>query len=474
MAQKKYILNNFSGGLSDSVLFGIKGSIAEGVGLDIHSQPGILNVSQALTKNSGSTVDTLPLFAVNCSNGASYWFGDSAAIKKRLANGTWSSISTGLVALGAVLGACEWMGYIYFATATALHKMAVANDAITGSIQTLDTATWHPMVTQGLYLIIGNATKIATIDDASVFTASGTPDITGMTTLPSYLQVSCLEKFQSDVIIGTVANANTPHATIFRWDTVSPTWIDFKDIPENGALAFIPVDNYLVIQAGNQGQFYYYDGSTIQKYRKISGTYASSTMQTYPGSVCVFRGIAMVGISNKSGNPCLEGVYSIGQRDNSYALATMLEYVPSPNITSGLQIGAMLAVGTTLLVAWKKEADGGTYGVDAIDWNAKYNGAYFKTLAVTGDESKNKTFQEYVLNYTALPASTSLALSYDKNYAGSFTSLTLAAETSYNKYFCKSSFEANTAQFKITFTTSANTAPALRAFYCIFNERDLL
>jgi hypothetical protein len=471
---KYFAQNDWSGGLSDSDLYGTKGSVALGVGLDIHSEPGVLNVSQALKKDSGATVDTLPLFAVNCTNGASYWFGDSAAIKKRLANGTWSSIATGIAGLGAVLGAAEWMGYIYFATATALHKLTVSSDVITASIQTLDTATWHPMVTQGLYLVIGNATKVATIDDAGTFTASGTPDITNMNSLPSYLQISCIEKFQTDVIIGTVANATTSYATLFRWDLSSPTWIDFKNIPETGVNALVPVDNYLMIQAGLQGQFYYYDGSVIQKYRKIKGTYANNTMQVFPGSVCVFRGIAMIGVSNKSGDPCLEGVYSIGQHDNTYPLATMLEYVPSPNITAGLEVGAMLAVGTTLLVAWKKEAAGGTYGVDVIDWSNKYSAAYFKTLAITGLDFKSKTFLEYVLNYKTLPVSTALTMTYDKNYVVSNTAVTLTQETNYNKYFGKATFEAQVAQFKVAFTASANTVPALRALYVSWNERELL
>ena len=475
MAIKSFSQNFWSGGLSDSIYYGVKGSIAEGVGIDIHSEPGVINVSQALKKDSGATVDTLPLFAVNASSGASYWFGDSAAIKKRLANGTWSSIATGLAAAGAVLGACEWMGYIYWATAVKLHKIKVSDDTVTLNIQILDTASWHPMVRQGLYLVIGNATKFATIDDTGTFTASGTPDIVNMEALPSYLQISCLEKFQTDVIAGTIAD-DTHSASLYRWDTVSPQWVDTKNIPENGVNALVPVDTYLVIQAGNQGQFYYYDGTVIEKYRKISGTYGSSVMQTYPGSVCVFKGIALVGISNSSGNPCLEGVYSIGQHDNTYPLATMLEYVPSPNITSGLQVGAMLSVGNaTLLVAWKKEAAGGTYGVDVIDYSNKYSSAYFKTLAITGDEETNKTFQEYVITYKTLPTSTSLALTYDVNFAGTFVgTITLNSESSYNKYQSRTSFEANVAQFKVAFTVSANTAPSVRKFYCEFNERPQL
>src|SRR4051794_4880970 len=71
----KILLNAFNqGGVADSLYSGVKNSLARLVGWDIHSIPGLLQVNQRLTKDSGSTIDELCKVAVDCSNGIRVWF----------------------------------------------------------------------------------------------------------------------------------------------------------------------------------------------------------------------------------------------------------------------------------------------------------------------------------------------------------------------------------------------------------------
>lgn len=69
---------NFNmGGIADSDYMGAPNSMADLWGFDIHSEVGVLKVNQALTKESGSTIDDLVKASVPCSDGNTYLFGST-------------------------------------------------------------------------------------------------------------------------------------------------------------------------------------------------------------------------------------------------------------------------------------------------------------------------------------------------------------------------------------------------------------
>src|SRR3990167_1913717 len=93
-------------GLADSKWSGIEGSVAECVGLDIHSTPGLTKVRQKLTKESGSTVDALEEISVAVSTGESFWFSStSGKIWRRSSTGTWLLVYT--TSAGAGTSGCS-------------------------------------------------------------------------------------------------------------------------------------------------------------------------------------------------------------------------------------------------------------------------------------------------------------------------------------------------------------------------------
>lgn len=469
-------INNFSGGLADSDILGVKGSFAEGVGLNIHSKPGILTPNQALAKSSGSTVTDLPQFGFYGTDGGTYWFGDSGKIYRRTSGGTWSNVYTD--GGGAILGAIEFNGYFYWATATSLHEMIITGnwttdvDSVATWPKSLTTATWHPMAIQGLYLLIGNATRIATVDSTQVFTANGTSAVT-LNAIPPGQQISSIVDFGIDVIVGTKTTSGDNNALCLRWDTVSPNYTQSIPVQESIIANFIKYENRLFAQCGQSGNLYFYDGSTLQKFKRIIGDYDNKTMTCLPGSVTNFRGLPMFGVSNSSSNPCNQGVYSLGRYDKNYPMALNLEYVVSGQATghvTNVTVGALVAFGNTLMVAWKDTTSGTVYGVDAIDWTAKYASAYYKTTAITGERVVNKVWKNFVLAYTSLPASTALTFSYYPNY-GSQTSLTIATQSkSTNTYYAQGNIEAGVMQFRVDFTTSSNSAPSMEALYADWIE----
>src|SRR3990167_8176655 len=124
------ILLNQLAGLSNTKWSGVAQSVSKCQGLDIHSTPGLIKVHQKLTKNSGSTVTEFCRVAVAASNGYSFWFSyTSGKIWARSSAGTWTLAYTTVPAAGnaGCLGAAEYNGYIYWATQSRLHRIAIAD-----------------------------------------------------------------------------------------------------------------------------------------------------------------------------------------------------------------------------------------------------------------------------------------------------------------------------------------------------------
>ena len=118
MAQRGSILlkDIFLGGISDSKYSGIPNSVAAMVGLDVHSEPGVIKVNQKLTKESGSTIDDAVSVIVSCSDGKEYLFGRTAGKIWSRNAGSYALEATN--ANGGTLNAYEYQGYIYYCSAT--------------------------------------------------------------------------------------------------------------------------------------------------------------------------------------------------------------------------------------------------------------------------------------------------------------------------------------------------------------------
>lgn len=81
-------------GLADSRWSGVEGSVAESVGVDAHSTPGLLKVHQKLTKDSSTTINELCKAAVPVSDGSKLWFSSESGKIWRELSGTYSLVYT--------------------------------------------------------------------------------------------------------------------------------------------------------------------------------------------------------------------------------------------------------------------------------------------------------------------------------------------------------------------------------------------
>ena len=460
-----------NGGLADSKWSGIPDSLYRMVGVDPHTEPAVLKAEQKLTKDSGTTVDEFVKHQVVSSNGRTYHFSaDSGKIWERDASGTWTLVHTTTAAAGEhkCLGAIEHEGYIIWATQSRLHRILAtdaegaaewaANVAEDWQTFSITDASFHPMQIVNLDLYIGDGYYVA-LWDGTTFTADAL-DIT------TPHRIKSLGKMNTDLLIGTYVDDNINKTEIFRWNTWSVSFTTSDPIEEVGINAFLEADNFVFVSAGLYGNIYLYDGQQLELYKKVQGTYTPTAKATvHPDAVANLDGQVLFGVSNSTGNPCLQGVYRIGRHSRNYNWILDLPYPISERsgsdlVLTGIEIGSIVTLGQKILVSWKNST---TYGVDILDASNKLSGAYFETRVMRPDRMRFNTYTRFEMAYNSLPASTALTLSYDKNYAGSYTTPTSSQVTDTDRKIItlEEGIEATALQLKCVLTCNGNDSPSL-------------
>lgn len=415
------------------------------VGVDVHSKPGAMTTSYALTNADAGTsvVDALAKHVAVMPNGDTF-FGSSTSGK------IWKVTTAGVVSLvhtntqGAILGLEYFDGYLYYAAASKLGRIAEAN-ASSESTWSSQTDTWatftnanssyHPMVQRGLSLFIGDGNLVASIDSAGTFLANALD-------LQSHHVVTALAPYEIDLIIGTIVGASNNKSAVIRWDTYSPSYTVEDTVDEVGVNCFIPADDLLMMSIGTIGNIYYYTGSKAKKWRRLKD-----------GRNTVTTGVNSDGATNLNGLPLFStsrGIYSLGRSDDTFPMAQVIEYVPS--LGQGTTIGAIAAVGNQLFAAYQ---NGSNYGIDKIGTN-KYSGFIETPLIVSRPE-------DLKVKYDSLPSGTSISLSTSIDGAA-YSSVSVEADDEDERvYRMKDSpVPKSTFQARVTLNASSGNSPEIR------------
>lgn len=462
------------GGIADSKYQGQKGSVAEMVGFDIHSEPGILKNNQKLTKESGSTIDDLVKKILPCSDGNTYLFGSTnGKIWKRTSAGVYSLLFTAAPAAGAVgiIDAWEYQGFIYYSMQSRLGRVAVGaptdwstrNDNWQTFANT--DVDFHPFQEVNQVLYVGDGKDLAQID-AGVYSASALD-------IASPLRIKSLGKILTDILLGTFVNAYKVATEILRWNTWSESFSNSDEIPETGINCFLKTDNFALVNAGTKGNFYLYNGSQLENYKRIPGDWTGAKTATiHPNASVNMFGLPLFGLSNLNANPAKQGIYSMGGYDRNYPKVINLEWLISTGHSSAVDIGCVELVGTTLLVSWKDSTTTAVYGVDALDTTAKVVSAYFATRVVNIARNDSKTLSGYV-GYRSLPNDATIKIYYKVNYATDWTEATTVVDTIRKTVYLKEAFpEANTIEIKVESNAATganvNNAPEIEMAEFVF------
>lgn len=454
---KSYTIRTFRGGISDENNKGVLGAFKFGYGLSVRGRADVLTPGQALVKESASVVTDLIRFIVTCSDGNAYGFGDTGKIYKRKGT-TWTLEYTD--ANGAIKGAAEWNGYIYWACDTEISRIAVsqADDGTWGADVAHDwntgltSADWHTMVIANGSLMICNKNYLALID----FTSAAF-NATALNLYPGTI-AKCLDEDGIYVIAGLVADGNAEKGWLLTWTTSALNWIKKKKIASKGVNALITTE-LMLAQTGIDGEVYFSD--MISRVPVFSFPGGGSAL---PGGVCERKGLAMFGISGNNSDKC--GVYSYGRDKKNSPLVLNLEYVASHGKLTGVSYGAVRMVNGTFLVAWK---DGATYGVDALSTTVKANAVY-EGLEWDGNiPMMKKAFAQVKIVMEPLPTGCSIVLKYKINGKSTWTTAkTVSGDSSFSttnavRAIFSMRSEGEVVELRVELTSSANTSPSIKS-----------
>lgn len=503
------------GGVADSKYMGESNSVAVSVGLDLHSTPGVIQSNYQLSKESGTTIDEFCKVIVPTSEGNTYFFSsESGKIWVRNSSGTYSLKYTTIPTAGdpECLGATEYDGYIYWASARYLYRVPV-NSSGWGSLQTAWSSTigydstdivahkgvnyvattahdasaetepgttigatywettlpdyavewatfgaqdteYHPMIAIGNNLWIGDGHYVSHVRN-NIFTANALD-------LPDEQRIRTLGKLDIQLAMGTFVNNYVNKSTIFRWDGWSVSWNMDDTVEELGVNAFIPIDNYFYVQVGLEGNIYAYDNNMLYLVKRVPGDYSTTnTSEVLPNATAYFKGKPLFGMSNGNGSSAsgaTVGIYSLATvNPRLYNRILALEYLPSTTSTTA-EIGAMAVQGSNLFVSWKS---GTSVGIDNIDYTMRYPTSYLESRVIRLDRAESNIYTRFVIGYVDMPANCSVQAYIKQNYASSWTELTLTPDTIRKRYYSDLRLESNTLEFKVVLNSYQDDSPVI-------------
>ena len=460
MSSSLFKIKSFRGGLSDWSDTGVVGSFKFGSNLDIHRDTDSLTCNQALADDLATgTLNGLPLWIVPCSNGNTYFFCEGGRIYKRTSGGVYTLVYTD--ADGTITGACEWGNdngdtFLYWATATKLHRMIVAgnwgNDidkTVNGQSypkSNLTSATWHTMKQINGTLLIANASKLAMVawDD------SYTTDALSLT--PGNL-AKCLMEYSGYAYVGNGRSDSAQNSEMFVWDTAqSLNWNGKNTVPASVINAMINAE-YPLMQVGTSGKILLAD---ISKYTMPIVEFPGGG-SVNPDGVEVDGGLALFGsYGNGTGKT---GIYSYGRKKKNADPVLNLEYA----FDCG-EIGSVKKIGSVVLMAYENTA-GTAWGVKKVSTTLKATGTYQSIDLLFPTSDREPVLTKIRIVTAPLPASTSIACYRKMNKTGSFVLCNLeGGGTSFTTTGGQEAWflvgdKGKITELQLILTPSANLAP---------------
>lgn len=403
---------------------------------------------------------------------------DSSVGSKTITNG---SMSTGFVffEFSSPVTVDEWQAYHIHVTSTVAdgEVTSTTNEDLEGGYiawYMSANSEFKPMAVQNLVLYIGDGEYVHQVEeDTTPLSATYGQHYFSRYALDIQrpYKVKALGVFRTDLMIGTQIESNVNTCKLFVWNTWSGSYSLSDDVPEPGINAFIPTDNYVLVNAGKRGKLYVYSNGQLQPYKGIPGEYsATATAIVHPNAIGVFNSMPIFGFSKVAGSPTELGIYSFGSQRPGFPYVINMEFPISQRnggeyVLNNIEIGAMLVVDDIVYYSWKDTNGTPAYGVDKLDTSNKLEKGYFDTRAVYLGRTLQDVYTEFNANYKTVPSGTNIKMYHNLNHAGSYTELSeTVQDASRLTYICEQKLESVIAQFRVELNTSSNDAPELESF----------
>jgi hypothetical protein len=287
--------------------------------------------------------------------------------------------------------------------------------------------------------------------------------------VPQPYKITTLGKSGTDLLIGTKITNAVNDSGIFVWNGWSLSYTANDNVKEVGVNAFIDGDNYTLASVGTNGNLYLYSSGRLELYKTIPGEYSpTKTCTVNPYATANFQGLPLFGLSNVTGNPALQGIYSYGSKKANFPFVLNLEFPISKRdgtnlLLAGIKIGAIVVVGNDIFCSW--DDGGSSVGVDKLDYSNKLESAYLETTLIMPDRSILGKFNKYICCYKSLPTGSLFDVKYKKNHAVDWVSLGLVNDDIRKLMYKESMIEASTFRARVDFTVLGNASPELESLY---------
>jgi hypothetical protein len=333
----------------------------------------------------------------------------------------------------------------------------------------IQTATGFATIKNFLNMCcFSNGRYLATLYDAATFTYN-------RLTFPPGTYVRDLDVRGEYLAIAVNDNSDLTKATrgwVYYWDGTSSTYNFFNEVQDGGGISSIQANQDSVfIFPGNAGNIYL-DTGRVTKIKRLPFV-GKQTIYVYPGADCNFRGLLTFGVASGTSTTVKRGVYELGQPDINYPTSLNLSYPISTGTKSGtgVEIGAVYAVGPQIYVGWK---DSTTYGVDLLSASTNQLSVVYETRMV--NLPTKGVFNRFKLFCKPLASGESITLKYDADQSGSWTSLgtaTYAADGAVTAKLLTDEFKANDVQFQVTLA-GTSTMPTVSKLIVGYSEEGTL
>lgn len=393
--------------------------------LDIHSELGSAQCQLALA--SESTTPNEACISAIVPSGDVYFFSTTTGKtwKRAVADATYSLVNTNTNT--AHTGARYFNGKLYYWTATKVGHYDLAS-TWTDTWQTLSNSNGRGSAVLNLSLFIADGNDVSAVDSAGTWSQSALD-------LETNWIITDMVAVGTDLLIGTVNTTSNGNSKVFLWDTYSPSWSVEDDVPEAGVNFFLPSDNVVFAQCGSSGNFYYWTGARMEKFKKVRGLTTTNTATSH-ALATVLNGKPLFANSTK--------IYSLHREDKDMPIAVCQEYTT----TTGT-ITSIIAAGTQLLVS-------NGSNIDKIGTS--------RATATLDTPELAGSFQMVEVLYDSLPTSTSIGIGTKVDGADTFTAQTAITDTINKKvYFDGGLGTVNFLQAQITLTPATTTTPKIKS-----------
>ncbi len=224
-----------------------------------------MSVNQAMKEDA--LLSSLVISIVPCSDGKVYFFCENGEIYTK-ETGYVSVLNAGK----KIMDAKEFEGYIYWTHEDHLARWKVGTDWNTseltwGEFEDKDS-DFHPLYILNAVLYMGDGHLVAQVED-NIFV----PDALD---LEKGQRIRSLGQARNNLAVGTYVNDNINETKIYRWNTWSRSWALSDSVPEMGINSFLAIDNAILVQAGQSGNIYAYNGSALVRHKRIPGKWSKN------------------------------------------------------------------------------------------------------------------------------------------------------------------------------------------------------